>query len=1170
MKKNYDWRWNAKFTLLQKLFRIMKITTFLILISISCVFAGKTYSQTKGLNLNLKNSTIKEVLKNIEEQSDFCFMYSEKLVNVNRKVSINIKNKKINEVLDNLFVGSNVNYKIRNRFILLTKSGNNNMTQQKKTISGKVTDSSGEPLPGVTVVIKGTTSGTITDSDGNYNLAEVPGGATLLFSFVGMRSQGIAVVGKSMINVKMQAEAVGIEEVVAIGYGVQKKVNLTGAVDVVSGKELEARPASNVSLLLQGTSPNLNISLNSMGGEPGAAQKMQIRGIGSISGNSSPLILVDGVEMAINLIDPESIENISVLKDASSCAIYGSRAAFGVVLITTKSGTNQPIKIEYTNNLSIVNPIYVPSMESSLVYATAFNQTMANSNLGPKFPQEQVDRIAGYIDGTYTNEYDVNNPPTSLWRGRHNGNANYNWTKEYYKSQSFHQKHNINISGGDGKTQYYFTTGLYDEPGLYSWGDDGYKRYNVLANIKSQITDWISFNFNTKYARTETDNPIGMVGLSRTYTWSQFIDFWPTMPKYNIDGTIANPLIQVLENGGRIKNQQHDLWMNAGIELEPIKGWKTNIKYNYNTRWGSETENPIPVPVPLPNGKFGNIGSSQSGYEETLNHGQYTLFSLYSSFEKTIGKHYFKALAGYEQDTDFNRGLYGTKMELITTDVPSISTALGDYTVDDWINHWSTQAVFGRLNYNFDEKYLIEFSARYDGSSRFAKGSRWGFFPSVSAGYNIAKENFWSSIEPYINTLKIRASYGSLGNQNVSNYLYLSRIPVAYRRNTSSYSNPGYILDDEVPLYAGTPNLISNELTWETITTLDFGIDAEFINHRLNMGFDWYNRKTHDMLGPSETLPSVLGTSVPLRNNAELSTKGFELSISWKDRISSDLSYDARFTLGDSQTTILKYFNENGLIDKWYEGKKYGEIWGLTTDGIIQTEGEKMSDQSLYFATWGPGDIKYKDLNNDDIIDEGSRTLDDHGDLSIIGNSTPRFNFSFSGGINWKNFDFNMLWQGIGKREIAPKSSSEYFWGLNSGTNNSALLKDGPALDYWRPADETNILGPNTDSYFPKPYFSNERNKNIRTQSKYILNAAYLRLKNLQVGYTIPKDILEKTFIGHARIYFSGENLLTFSKLPKLFEPETFVSSNPSDGGVDLGEIYPITRMFSFGVSLTF
>ena len=301
------------------------------------------------------------------------------------------------------------------------------------------------------------------------------------------------------------------------------------------------------------------------------------------------------------------------------------------------------------------------------------------------------------------------------------------------------------------------------------------------------------------------------------------------------------------------------------IQLEPIKGWKTNINYDYNYRWGSETQNPKPVPVPIPNGTVGNIGDSKSGYRETLNMGQYTLFNAYTSYEKTLGGHFIKALIGYEQDANFNRGLFGEKMELITTDVTSISTALqGDYNLDDWINHWATQGVFGRLNYNFQEKYLVEFSARYDGSSRFAKGHRWRLFPSVSAGYNLAREDYWSPIKSYINTFKIRASYGSLGNQKmVANYLYLPTIPVQYNRYIDVYSNPGYIIDNEVPLYAMAPAIISNDLTWETITTFDAGLDAGFMNNRLNLVFDWYNRVTSNMIGPAQTLPSLLGASVP-------------------------------------------------------------------------------------------------------------------------------------------------------------------------------------------------------------------------------------------------------------------------------------------------------------------
>ncbi|WP_206610051.1 TonB-dependent receptor [Maribellus luteus] len=1141
-----------------------KLTVLFVFLGFAQVLAVESYAQMTRLSMKVNDQSIEEVLEEIEDATEFFFLYNKDLIDVDQKVSVDARNETIKAILDGIFEGKDIAYTVYDRQIVLSNVEIiNEMVAQQKSVSGKVADSDGLPLPGVTVVVKGTSNGTVTNADGEYTLNNIPADAVLQFSFVGMRAHEIEVGSQTAINVVMQLDAIGLEEVVAIGYGTQKKVNVTGSVDVVAGEKLANRPASNVSLLLQGASPNLNISLSNMGGEPGASQKWQIRGVGSISGNSSPLVLVDGVEMDINLLDPESIESISILKDASASAVYGSRAAFGVVLVTTKKGKkDQPVQIQYSNNLSFAVPIYIPNMEDSYTYAIAFNQAMANSGLSPKFPEEQVQRIKGYIDGTYPYPYDPENPPTYIWAGRHVGNANVNWTQEFYKKYAFQQKHNLNLSGSSEKTQYFFTAGFYDQPGLYSWGDDGYKRYNILANLSSNVTDWARFDFSTKYARSNTDSPIGMVGLPRTYTWSQIIDFWPTMPMYNIDGSINNPIVRVLQDGGRILTERNDLWINLGTEIEPVKGWKTNVRYNYNYKAGSESQNPKPVPVSVPNGSWGNIGESTTGVISSLNQTKYSLFSAHTSYERTIGRHYLKGLIGYEQDKSNYRWLYGSKMDLITQEVVAIRAALGTTTLDDRISHWATKGIFGRLNYNFDEKYLFEFSARYDGSSRFSSGSRWGFFPSFSAGYNIARENFWEPIKNHVNTLKIRASYGSLGNQNVANYLYLATIPVALRQD--------YIINNELPLYATSPKIISDDLTWETVTTFDVGFDAEFLNHRLSFIFDWYDRVTSDMIGPSMQLPSVLGTSAPSSNNAKLSTKGFELSIGWKDRVSSDFSYEVQVGLGDNKTIIKEYLNESGNIYSWYPGRVYGDQWGLTTDGIIQTPDEEMWDQTYYYSKWGPGDIKYKDLNDDKEINPGTMTLDDHGDLSIIANTTPRYTYNISVGANWKNFDFKMFWQGIGKRDLLPGRNSEYFWGLNNSPNNSSLFKEGNMLDYWRPADETNILGPNTDAYFPKPYFSAQRDKNTQYQTRYVLNAAYLRLKNLQIGYNIPQSVLDKIFIQRARIYVSGENLLTFTPLPKLFEPETAVSSNPNDGGVDLGEIYPITQMFSFGVSLTF
>src|SRR5690606_7208911 len=432
-----------------------------------------------------------------------------------------------------------------------------------------------------------------------------------------------------------------------------------------------------------------------------------------------------------------------------------------------------------------------------------------------------------------------------------------------------------------------------------------------------------------------------------------------------------------------------------------------------------------------------------------------------TSYEKQLGSHYLKGMVGYEQDIDKTKGLAGYKMDLVTEEIPSISTATGDFTLDDNMAHWSTQGVFGRINYNFDEKYLLEVSARYDGSSRFAPDHRWGFFPSVSAGYNISQEDFWEPIRDKVNNLKIRGSYGSLGNQNVANYLYLARIPIQYRRILDNASNPGYIVGNEIPLYASAPGLLSEDITWETITTLDFGLDAMFLNGKLDLTFDWYNRVTSDMLGAAIQLPSTIGASVPSANNAKLSTKGFELTVGWKDQISEDLTYNVRLNLADSRTTILEYATSSPLVTGWYSGKDYGEIWGLTTDRIIQQEGEQMPDQSFYHTKWGPGDIVYKDLNGDGIINEGSRTVDDHGDLSVIANTSPRYNFGLMAGFQWKSLDFNMFWQGIAKRDFLPNTTSEYFWGFTTSPGSSGIFQGGKMLDYWRPADESNILGPN-------------------------------------------------------------------------------------------------------------
>lgn len=1058
--------------------------------------------------------------------------------------------------------------KLKRALILLSVCFMQFAFAQQKTITGTVTDEEETPLPGVNITLEGTSKGTSTDFDGKYEI-KVEEGQKLKFSAVGFEEQSMKVGEDETINLILSRSAEALEEaIINIGYGTQTEENITSSIDVISGEALENRSAHTMDELLKGTSPNLNITMSGLrGGEPGSESSLNIRGLGSISGNSEPLVLVDGVEFKLNDVDPATVKDVSVLKDASASAIYGSRAAHGVILITTKEGSkDQKTKIDYSTNLIISSPIRVPHFVDSYTWATAYNQAADNAGQASVYAEEQMDRIRGYLDGTFTDEYDPENPIDGIWSGRRDGNANYDWPHELIADNSFSQRHNISVSGGNEKTQY-FVSGSYDkENGIYAHGYDYSTRQNLTSNLTTNITDWLSVSPRMKFVKNYANRPLGETTVGREHQFREYLMFAPMMPYYNTNGTIQSPMVRQQQGTGRDKDRTNNLLLSMQAELEPIDGWVTRLSYNYNYIGGRHSTNPKPIDVEVGTGEIGNIGKPNTQYTSKFSERTNELANITSSYDFNINNdHNATILSGYEQEYNYSTSLMGDGTDLVTDQIPSLSTTLGKKNVDDAISHWATQGFFGRINYDYKEKYLIEFSARYDGSSRFEKDSRWGFFPSGAFSYRISDEEFWGPIKSIVNNLKFRVSYGSLGNQNVNNYLYLSNIPI-------SKETP-WIIDDERPGYAGAPNLISNNLTWETVSTFNLGMDARFFGDRLRLNFDWYRKNTTDMIGPSVTLPYTLGASAPQENNAEMETKGFEFVVSWEDNLNEDFSYNAKLSIGDNRSKILKYTNEKQLIDNWYEGKRVGEIWGYKTDGLIQKSGENMPDQSKFYNYWGPGDMKYKDLNDDGVVDDGNRTVDNHGDLTIIGNSSPRYQISISAGFNWKNFDFNMFWQGVGKRDYLPKSDGEnpIFYGLSHAETGSSVLKEAPVLDYWRPEDETNDLGPNTDAYFAKPYFSNETYKNRQPQSRYVLNAAYLRLKSLQLGYSLPESLLGKSFIDRFRIFVQGENLLTITDLPKSYDPETSIASNPENGGYTTdGVIYPISRTLSLGVNLSF
>ena len=1170
MKKKYSFgREVLRIILFSKKFLAMRLTFFFVLLGVLQVIGKTTYSQEVKLTLNFKDRPVIDVLDEIEDVSEFYFLFNQKLIDVNRKVHIDVKNADIRTVLNMLFAGTNVDYRIIDRQIILSPSY---LLEVKKTgpppqgahkITGRVTDSKGNPLPGVTVVLKGTTTGTTTDFDGKFQLNVNKLEGTLAFSYIGFTTVELPISGKTEFNITLKEDILSLDEVVVVGYGTQKKVNLTGAVDAVSGKTLENRPVTTISQAIQGVSPNLNIGVTTRGGEPGATDTWNIRGIGSLNGNDAPLILVDGVQMDIQNLDPQDVESISVLKDAAASAIYGSRAAFGVVLITTKKGKkNEKISISYNGNFGWASPTFLPKFANSVDLANAYDQACVNSGVALFFPKDQIQRMIDYQNGTFLPEYDTSSTSgyTNIWRGRKYGNANYDWIDMHFKDHSFRQQHSVSVMGGDKTTSFYVSAGYNSQDGLLTYADDKFSRYSVVGNINSDVTKWMRIGFSTKYSLTQQDHPQGPEGNSdRTIIFEEMQKFWPTTPMY-LYGTdvIINPYVMSLKDGGRITRDDNALMLTLNAEVEPIKGWKTRASFNWNLNSFQQSNHQTEVWVPVPNGNPGNIGYNSNNISETMQSSHYSLFNVLTSYEKHFKKNYFQVLVGYENEYYYYTGTNVWRNNLITNAVPAIRTAIGPEGLDQWKGHWATEGFFGRLAYNFDERYLIEIDARYDGSSKFAPENRWGFFPSASVGYNISKEHFWDPIEPVINNLKFRASYGSLGNQNVANYLYLTLIPIK--------TQLPWIMGNERPLYAETPPMVSRDITWETVNTLDFGLDAAFINNRLGFVFDWYNRTTKNMLGPAEALPAVLGGEVAQQNNAELSTKGYEISLSWKDVAGKDFSYFVRFTLGDSKAKVLKYKNDLGYLDSWYEGQTIGDIWGYETDGFIQNEGEDMPDQSKFYNSWGPGDIKYVDLDGNDTINDGKRTLLDHGDLKIIGNTMPRYNFGITLGFNWKGLDFNMFWQGIAKRDwyFYYSPHANLFYGITGFLYHSTVFEQH--LDYWRPEGDT-VFGANTDAYLAKVYADeNVSQKNYQTQSRYVVNASYIRLKNVQIGYTFPVKWTKKAYITKLRLYVSGENLLTFTKVPKFIDPELLVPHTTKGDG----KIYPLSKVYSFGINLTF
>lgn len=1055
------------------------------------------------------------------------------------------------------------------------------ITQQvrnKIQISGLVVDTTGEPLIGATIQEKESGNGTITNVDGNFSLA-IPQDAEIVVSYIGYRSKVIAINGKTNFKIVLEDDAAKLDEVVVVGYGVQRKVNLSGSVDQINAAQLEQRPMTDLSKGLQGMVPNLNIDFPS--GEPGQAAKINIRGEASINGGS-PLILIDGVAAAVeemNRLLPEDIETLSVLKDASSAAIYGARAAFGVILITTKQGKSDRIQVSYNNNFSWKRPSQLTEKTSDpYIYLKLKNIAVLNTpwSSGHVANDERLEWARQRSDNPNGTEAIRLNPlDNTQWEYM----GNRNWTNFYLDKSTFSQTHQVSISGSTDKTKFYLSGGLDDQNGIFSGvvKNDKYTRYSMRGKVSYQVWDWLTVSNNTSFVSTTRKKP-------SYYNLSAFYDAEPHNMDRNPDGTWANSelgeALAQLVDGGEEKTVYDRLQSTFSAETNFLDKMLM-LNANFTFVKGNESYDWYKTKYRIGYGPndIREQGTSRAYKANTTDY--YTVLDLYATFNKLFrDRHMVTGILGFNQEYSRWDKFTADRYDIISNSLPSIGLASGEQYVGEQYKDWAIRGVFFRANYTYDNRYIFEANGRYDGTSRFPKNKRFGFFPSGSVAWRVDAEPFFEPLRSVFSQFKLRGSYGSLGNQLVSEYGYIPSM---------SSKLGSYLIDGKLQQTVTSPGLVSPDYTWEQVQTLNGGIDLGLLNNKLVVSFDIYRRDTRGMLTLGKELPGVLGKTEPKENAANLKTNGWELSVSYKDEFQlqgKPFNWGARFVLSDNRSWISKFDNPNRNLSQYYEGQELGEIWGLQNDGFFNSKEEIAALDQTQIVPWGALEIvegwpKYKDLDGDHRITKGT-TVDKPGDLSVIGNSSPRFRYGINLNAEWNGFDLSAFLQGIGKRDYYPVSY--LYWSFYQQPYTGGQLH---AFDFYRPTTDNDVeMSKHSQSYINAGLANQNLNarypvfqswladKNLGTgvnamglaipQTKYLLNGSYLRVKNITLGYTLPQALTKKARVSRIRVYVSGDNLFEWSGLKKYFDPETVTNES------SYGYVYPFNRQYSCGVNVTF
>ena len=1026
-----------------------------------------------------------------------------------------------------------------------------------KNISGTILDSKGDAIIGANVIIKGTSIGTISDLNGNFSLS-VPKQGVLQINYIGYASQEINLGDKNVFNIVLHEDTELLDEVVVVGYGQQKKVNLTGAVSSVKMDDVIAnRPVANISNALMGTVPGLILSGKS--GEPGSSYDIKVRGTSSINGGD-PLILVDNVPMDISDINPEDIESVTVLKDASASAVYGARAAFGVILVTTKkSEKDQKNRFNYSAKISFSKPQEIANK------ATPLQTVNAMKDAGYKAIWTGQD-VATWLDLLEKYEKDSSQYPDGygVVDGTRYSLKETDLTRDLLDNFGFQQIHDFSVSGGSSKSSYRISLGMLDENGVVATNKDKYRRFNVSSVLSTDVTKWMTAQLSMLYSDVDKKDPF--INTFMRNPWNQSVyapSYYPT-EGMEIDGEyypFATPR-NVLKVITPDKKDIRRFNLMGRLVLKPFKDFTVTGEYSINHYYASTNHYEKPINTLADGMTFDKVLSTitESRYRETKKEKDQKSLNIFANYKKRLGSHEFSVTGGLNSEYSYSEDLWTQRKQMINEELPSIGQGTGEITADDNFTEYALFGVFYRLNYSYKDRYLFEASGRYDGSSKFPENNRFGFFPSFSVGWRISEEKFVKENCSFLSNLKIRGSWGNIGNQNIS--------PYSFNAGMSSYLAK-WPVDGQLVNSLNPPALVRKNFTWEKVQTTNIGIDIGLFDNRFNTSFDWFHRRTFDMLGPGSDYPEILGASAPLQNAADMFTKGWELQMSWRDKI-GQVSYGIGFNISDNKSKITKYNNASKLLSVGrYAGQVLGEIWGYeverfyTVDDFVEGTLTTTAAGELTGGTLkpgvprvkgynpNPGDYLYKHADENGDIWASSNTVDDPGSKRIIGNSSYRYVYGINADVSWKGFGLSMLLQGVGKRQIWMDNNTIIPYSLDYHVG----LYDYQ-LDYWTPE--------NTQAHYARIYQKGSYNTaaNKMVNDRLLLDASYLDIKSVVLSYQLPKNLVSKAKLENVTVFVSGENLWSFNHCPKGIHPDSQDRGN--------GATYPVMRMFMGGLNVTF